>query len=136
MLKASKMTIMENEFVTVWYHADKKIVHHQFHKFIHGKVLRDALDAGYEVLKKYKAQKWLSDDRLNSAIPKEDTEWAFTDWSNRVIQAGWKFWAIVQPESVIGQMNVKRFAKEYLSRGVVVEMFTDPDNAMKWLEKQ
>ena len=109
---------------------------HQDHQFIHGKVLRDALDAGYEVLKKYKAQKWLSDDRLNSAIPKEDTEWAFTDWSNRVIQAGWKFCAIVQPESVIGQMNVKRFAKEYLSRGVVVEMFTDPDNAMAWLEKQ
>ena len=37
MLNPSKITVMENEFVTVWYHADKKIVHHQFHKFIHGK---------------------------------------------------------------------------------------------------
>ena len=136
MLKPSKITIMENEFVTVWYHADTKIVHHQFHKFIHGKVLRDALNAGCDAMKMYGAHKWLSDDRKNSAVPKEDAEWGVNDWSNRTIQAGWKFWAIVQPESVIGQMNVKRFAKEYLSRGVVVEMFTDPDNAMEWLKKQ
>ena len=130
------ITIMDNEFVTVWYHSDTKIVHHQFHKYVYGKALRDALDAGCEALKTHKAQKWLSDDRKNSAIPKEDVEWGYNDWSKRVIQAGWKFWAMVQPENVIGQMNVSRFVKEYLARGIVVEMFTDPDKAMEWLKKQ
>ena len=30
----SKITILDNEYVTLWYHPDHGIVHHQFHKYI------------------------------------------------------------------------------------------------------
>jgi hypothetical protein len=132
----SKMTIIDNEFVTLWYYPEKKIVHHQFHKFLYGQAFRDALNAGVELLQKYGAQKWLSDDRKNSALPKEDVEWAETDWFPRTKKAGWKYWALVLPEQVIGQMNMKRFVRDYSEQGVTVQVFSDPAEAMIWLEKQ
>ncbi len=48
--------------------------------------------------------------------------------------AGWKYWAIVQPEQVSGQMNMARFARVYGEQGITAEFFSDPDEAMKWLK--
>ncbi|GAK59393.1 hypothetical protein U27_06377 [Candidatus Vecturithrix granuli] len=132
----SKITILDNEFVAIWYYPDKKIVHHQFHKFLHGKVLREALSEGTKALQKYGAHKWLSDDRENSAIPKDDQEWSDTNWFPQTKAAGWKYWAIVQPESVIGQLNITRIARKRVEQGVITKFFSDPEEAMAWLEGQ
>ncbi len=132
----SPITILDNEYVTLWYHSDTRIIHHQFHKFIHGQPLRDALMAGTEAMKKYGAEKWLSDDRNNSALPRVDIEWAHTEWFERTVLAGWKYWAIVQPEKIIGQMNMNREAKTYSEKGIITAKFDNPDEAMDWLKKQ
>ncbi|MBN2316531.1 MAG: hypothetical protein JXM79_21565 [Sedimentisphaerales bacterium] len=131
-----KMTIIDNEFVAMWYYPDKKIIHHVFHQFLHGQAFRDALNTGVEIFKKYGAHKWLSDDRKNSALPKEDVDWAQTDWFPRVMKAGWKFWAVVMPEQAIGKMNMNRFIKTYSDQGLTAQVFSDPDDALAWLEKQ
>lgn len=129
----SAITIIDNDFATLWYHPDKKIVHHQFHKFIFGQAFRDVLTRGAEIFEQYGARKWLSDDTNNGALPKDDSEWALGVWQPRVMKAGWKYWAIVMPEKVIGQMNMRRWAKTYSEQGIEVEMFSDPDEAMRWL---
>jgi hypothetical protein len=67
-------------------------------------------------------------------LPKEDAEWGITDWSPRVFAEGWKYWAIVMPDKKIGQSNMNYFMKEYITRGLVVEVFEDTDEALKWLE--
>ena len=67
-------TIIDSPFATLWYYPDRKIVHHRIHKFIFGKDFRDLLMAGTEVLRKNQAAKWLSDDRSNSVLAKEDVE--------------------------------------------------------------
>jgi hypothetical protein len=131
-----KEVVLENEFITIWYHRDKKVVHHQFHKFTCGKDLHDALSEGVAILEKNGARKWLSDDRKNTVIGKEDMEWTATVWRPRVIKAGWKYWALVLPEKIVGQMVMKRIVKEYADTGVTVELFSDPEEAMKWLEAQ
>ena len=132
----STMTIIDNEYATLWYHPNKKIVHHQFHKYIYGQPFRDVLTKGAEIFEKYGAQKWLSDDTANSALTPEDSEWALGEWQPRVMKAGWKYWAIVMPEKVIGQMNMKRWAKTYSEGGIKVEVFNNPDEALSWIEKQ
>ena len=129
-------TIIDNEYVTMWYYTDKKIVHHTFHKFLHGQPLRECLTRGIELFKKNSASKWLSDDRNNSALPKEDMEWAQTSWFPQVVAAGWKYWAIVLPEQIIGQLNMKRLIKQYSEAGVTAQIFSDPQKAMQWLENQ
>jgi hypothetical protein len=132
----SKTTLIDTDYVTLWYDPEKKIVHHKFHKYIYGKEFRGVLEKGLEVFKEKKAQKWLSDDRNNSALPTEDTNWAQTNWAPRVIAAGWKFWAIVLPQKVIGQINMQHFIDNYSEQGVTVKIFSEPDEARSWLESQ
>jgi len=130
----STQTIIDNDYVTLWYHPEAKIVHHQFHRFIHGEHFRAVLDQGLDVFKQYGAHKWLSDDRANSALPKEDSEWGLNDWNPRVFANGWKYWAVVMPDKKIGQTNINWLMRENIAHGLVVQVFEDPDEALKWLE--
>ena len=132
----SKTILIDTDYVTLWYHPEKKIVHHQFHRYIYGQEFRNVLETGLKVFKEKGAHKWLSDDRNNSALPTEDTNWAQSNWAPRVIAAGWKYWAIVLPQKVIGQMNMQRFIEDNAGLGLTMQAFTDPDEALKWLESQ
>lgn len=127
-------TILDNEFVTMWYYPEDKIIHHQFHKFMFGQPFRDALNAGAEIFEKYGANKWLSDDRNNNAIPPDDAEWSKQTWTPRVMKAGWKYWALIMPEKAIGAMNMQRFVKDFSERGLTVKIFSNPDEALQWLK--
>src|ERR1035437_628836 len=105
----TSLVLLDNEYATLWYHEESKIVHHHIKKWVSGSEFRSILDKGYDCFVKYKAIKWLSDDRNNSVLKPDDEEWATKNWFPRVLKAGWKHWAVVQPEKLVGQMNVKRF---------------------------
>jgi hypothetical protein len=127
--------IIENEFVTLWYHPDGKIVHHKIHKVgITSAAFREALTTGAEFFERNGACKWLSDNRFNGALHPDDSSWAVNEWSKRVIKAGWELWAIVMPEPVLGKLAMKRFINMYSDLGVVVETFPDPTPALAWLK--
>jgi len=126
--------VIDNEFLTMWYYPEEKIVHHKFHKFVFGQAFRDALNAGVDVFTKNGAQKWLSDDRENGALEPADSDWAQKDWFPRVRKAGWKYWGLILPEKVVGQMNMQRFIKTYSDQGLTVKVFSNPDEALKWLK--
>ncbi|MFX1252790.1 MAG: hypothetical protein ACFFCZ_14380 [Promethearchaeota archaeon] len=128
-----KETIVDNESITMWYYPNEKIIAHRVHKFIRGQILRDALLKGTEVLKQNGAQKWLSDDRNNVAIPAAELEWGKTVWVFQAMEAGWKYWALVQPEMVIGQLSMRRLIQSYAEVGLIVQLFSDPEKALEWL---
>ncbi len=132
----SQILIQDCGFATMWYHPDKKILHHQFHKFSSGEPFHSFLLKGTETLRKYKAKKWLSDDRNNPVLAKDDTEWAKATWVPQTLFAGWKYWAIVQPKYVLAQMTMEEAVKDLSKAGIVAKFFSDPDEAMKWLESQ
>ena len=132
----SKKTIFDTDQVTVWYHPDKKIIHHQMHKYTHGQNFRDALITGLDAMKKYQTQKWLSDDRRNPVLDPADTEWNITHWLPQVIEAGWKYWAIVQPQEFAAKFRMSALAKDLAARGIIVQIFDNPEEAMAWLESQ
>ena len=132
----TKETIVDNEHISMWYHPDKKIVHHKIHKFVCGEPLQEALEAGAELLKKNGACKWLSDDRGYGALPKEDEVWGDEYWGPKAIASGWRFWALVLPKSVLGKMSIEHFVDVYSGMGVTVKVFTDPDEGMAWLDRQ
>src|SRR5690349_12528592 len=52
------VVIIDNPFATLWYHPEKRIVHHRIHQFISGKAFRDLLLTGTDVLTKNQATKW------------------------------------------------------------------------------
>lgn len=131
-----RQVVLKNEHVTIWYYPDSKVIHHRFHRSATGQPFRDALDAGTAALQQFGAQKWLSDDRNLSSVPQADGEWGRTDWFPRTVKAGWKYWALVLPQSIVGQLNLKRVAKDYAEHGLTAAVFTDPIEALAWLEKQ
>jgi len=130
----SKTTALSNAFITVWYHSDQKIVHHQIHKYICGSPLREANNVGTELLRQHGACKWLSDDRNAGPLPPEDLQWAHDVFTPSAVKAGWKYWALVLPEKAVAQMNMKRFQAEFAQAGVTVQTFSDPEAGMTWLE--
>ncbi len=126
--------VIDNEFVTLQLHPEHGIIHHTFKKFIFGEHFREALTRGVELMEKHGATKWLSDDRKNGALNLADSEWAVNRWSVRALLAGWKYWAVIPPEAVVGQMNTRRFVERTQAHGVVqVRLFTDPEEALAWL---
>jgi hypothetical protein len=129
-------TVLDNEYATLWFYDDKKIVHHKIKKYIHGEKLQQLLTTGYETLKASSGKKWLSDDTNNGALTKDDEAWAKANWFPTMVKAGWKYWAIVLPAQIIGQMNMKRFVDDYAKAGITVSVFSDSGQAMAWLERQ
>lgn len=129
-------TVIETEFATLKYYPEKRIVHHEIKKFLFGDNFRNFMLKAADVFVQHKCTKWLSDDRGNSALKQDDLEWAHANWEPKIFKSGWKFWAIILPEKVIGQMNMKKIIERYQSMGVKVNVFSDPILAMAWLEKQ
>jgi hypothetical protein len=126
--------VIENEYITLWYHKDAKIVHHRVHKSIPSDVFRAILDKGVEIIKEKKAKKWLSDDKNSIELKSEDLEWGSQDWFPRASSAGMKFWAIVMPDRVEGKKTMKVAIDDAGKRGLKIEIFDDFDEAFKWLK--
>lgn len=130
----SRIMVFDSEYATLWLHPEKKIVEHKFKKFLYGKELRDLLLKGTELMEEKKANKWLSDDRNNNAITPEDDAWGKAEWFPRTMKAGWKYWAIVLPRRVVGQMNMKERIAIYAQAGLTAQVFDNPAKALAWLE--
>jgi hypothetical protein len=103
---------------------------------VKGAQFREALTKGAEAMEAHPCAKWLSDDRGNTVLPEDDEKWATSIWFPRVCSAGWKHWALVLPIKAVGQLNVQRFAETYAPLGINAKYFTDPNEAMKWLQDQ
>jgi hypothetical protein len=130
-----KQVIIENDFITLWFHPDKKIVHHQFHKkTINSEVLREALNTGAQLLKDHSACKWLSDDRSYVIMSQEDAKWATNIWTPIVIGNGWKYWAILKPADQIGKMSIEQISYDYKQQGITVDFFDNEEKAIEWLD--
>ena len=125
--------ILDNEYLSLVYYPETKIVQHTFHQVVQGPVFREALNTGLEVIKEYNAHKWLSDDRQNDALPEADVQWAKTDWFPRVLAAGWQHWALVMPPRAVAMLNLKAFIDTYRPFGLHVMVFGKPELAMTWL---
>jgi hypothetical protein len=128
----SRILVFDSTLITVWAYPGRRLIHHRMKSFCHGDEFRGGLNRGLEALQRYRATKWLSDDRANSVLP-EDEAWAAQDWFPRAKAAGWTHWAMV-PAGVLGHNRASRFVKNYLELGISARMFSDLDDAMKWLD--
>ncbi len=132
----STITIVDNEYAISWCYPKEKIIHHQFRKFTYGDEFRSILIQNAEAYEAHHCDKWLSDDRKLGILHPDDKAWGDKNWITRMMKAGWKYWALLLPVNITGQMSMKRLAEEFSQLGVVVKFFTDPDEARQWLEEQ
>lgn len=132
----SKLTVLENEFATIWCYPSKGIIHHQFHQYASGDPFRALLMTGVDAFQQNRCTKWLSDDRNFGAVHPEDKAWGDQVWRPAILNAGWKYWAMVLPDKVTGKMNIQKLLDEYQKLGVLTSLHTNPDDALKWLMDQ
>ncbi|MFW9929698.1 MAG: hypothetical protein ACFFD1_09925 [Candidatus Thorarchaeota archaeon] len=134
-LDSGRKVILDNKYGTVWFYPEKKIVHHQFHMFCYGENFRNILNTDAELIEKYGCKKLLSDDRKLSTIAKDDEKWSH-DWYLRIKKAGWRIWAMVRPENVIGKLGSKRRINREQDFDINFKTFAEQKDAFEWLEKQ
>jgi len=125
---------IDNHYASLAYYTDTKIVHHCFHKALDSHHLRVVLNTGIDFLQKYQATKWLSDNREIDPHSDEDTLWINTDWLPRALEAGWKYWALVVPDSVKSKMNMTEFVNWFYDHDVRIMVFVNAEAALRWLE--
>jgi hypothetical protein len=135
-MDASRVCVLDTNLISVWVYPARRMIHHQMKAFCFGADFRAALTRGAEAMEQHGATKWLSDDRLNSALPPDDEQWGYEVWFPRARAAGWRHWAIVQPAKLLGRSSIGRISKQYVDAGVNMRMFGDPDEAMRWLDAQ
>lgn len=128
--------ILDNEYVTLWYYPELKIVHHRMHQMPDSTAFRELLSAGANVVERHRAPKWLSDDRNNTLLREQDEEWADQEWLPRVVNGGFKYWAIVLPTAAIGKLNMRRLAAQHAAHGITSAVLGTPEAAFSWLKAQ
>jgi hypothetical protein len=128
-----RQVLFEADSIIVWYWPTHGLIHHFMRDYTRGDAFRQALEAGLTCLRANGAKRWLSDDRANNVLPKDDEHWARTDWFPRTRQAGWKYWAIVKPVKILGEMHLRRYAETYAQHGVTARFYSDPDEAFDWI---
>jgi hypothetical protein len=129
----SANTVVDDENITMWYYPESKILQHKIHKFFSGKTFRDIFTRAADIYEKNGALKYLSDDRAVSAFRKEDMEWSDNNFLPRMKKAGWKYWAIITPESIVGQLTLKDIAGKFSAGGIETKLFPTAEEAKKWL---
>jgi len=128
------ITIMEDEFAGLWYHPDSNVVHHEIRRFLPRGFFEKILATGADYLEEHRGQKWLSDDRSSVMIAEEDLRWTAAVWAPRVIEAGFRYWAVVTPASAVAAVQMAECVDRYRRQGVTVELFDQAGDALAWLE--
>lgn len=129
----SFQTILDNESITVQYYPAEGYIQHTFHGPQTGEPFRRMMNIALDAFIANGGTKWLSDDRKNAQFAPEDIEFALGDWGPRAAASGWKFWALVVPESLAGQEGMTAIVSHFYELGVRVAIFTEVDEAREWL---
>ena len=133
-LEESRLTVIDNEFYTAWCYPRKGLIHHQWHRYCVGENLRNALTEAVEAFRKHKCSKWLSDDRkFGGVLHPDDWKWGETHFTDRIIEAGWKYSAMVLPEEAIAKLSTSALNEYFAARGVEAKFFTQLLDAQQWI---
>ncbi len=128
------ITLIHDEYVSLWYHPDSKIVHHKIHQYLIPGVFQKLLTAEAEFIEQHGAERLLTDDRTANVVALEDIAWADVHWYPRVVGAGLKFWAMVLPATAVGSLQLATLIEDRRSRGLAAQAFQTLGEAMAWLE--
>lgn len=131
----TKKVIESNDHYDLFYHPEDKIVHHVFKEKLDSQSFPEVLNRGTEVLEQNRATKWLADNlQQKNVLTDEDNNWATTVWFPRTKALGWKYWAIVVPESMPNRADLVRYVEYYYEQGIVTRVFSDETVALHWLQ--
>lgn len=127
------MILYESKMAKVEWIENDRVVKKAFLGFIFGEDVRKAFIAGTEALEKYQGKKWLSDNSLLKPYHPDDVQWINEVFFPRALAAGWKYWAVIEPENFLGKRSMRHFLDFYQEKGITMKIFPAVDEGMAWL---
>jgi hypothetical protein len=91
------------------------------------------LDAEIQALKQNQGTRLLADCRRQKVLSPKDQDRANREWLPRALAAGLKHFAIVVPESVIADMNLRASLDKASASTLEVGYFSTVEEARDWL---
>jgi hypothetical protein len=131
-----KELIFDNEYAALWYDTDLCAVYHRLKKNTPAEPMRELLIRGCDLMEEKGAQKWFSDDRENGVVPEKLEEWTVGALFPLMLRTSWKFWAVVPPDSELCRERMQCFVGIYAKLGITARVFSDMEEAWKWLAEQ
>ncbi|OJJ20021.1 hypothetical protein BKI52_16230 [marine bacterium AO1-C] len=132
-------TYLRNEFITIQYTTEQKIIQLTWTGFVDSDLLRNGLDKAIELARRYQLQFWVMDQRLRRVLRPSDAEWIITDWFPRFQEIDPKSKvAILLPEDTFGEYNTRKNLQEIEKRYAKVmpyQYFHTLKQAQYWFEK-
>jgi hypothetical protein len=128
------VVVYESSNAILWYHPESNIVHHKIYNFSLNEEFISFINLASRTLAEKKSAKWLSEDQSLFLMEKGSSDFRGVSWPKKTIEAGWKYWAIVQPKNIITQINMEKIVKHFKTLGVTARFYSEVDEAMQWLE--
>jgi hypothetical protein len=91
------------------------------------------LEAGLQALIEHQASRWLVDGRAMKVVKQADQDWIGQNWFPRVLAAGLRRMAIVEPVSGLARMNVGDILARVAGTTLEVQHFATVEAAQAWL---
>lgn len=132
----SVITISDDDYATVTYLEEDRIIDLTWHQSTHGADFRDRLNTVLQLVEDYGSTKLLADDRKKIGIQEDDIQWVLNDWLPRALDAGWKYWALVAAMDGKTLINFKKIIDHFRNEGMSIMVFDTPDIAQRWLKLQ
>ncbi|EAY24082.1 hypothetical protein [Microscilla marina] len=76
---------------------------------------------------------WIINFGKMSAFKADDQDWMHNEWNRTLAKAGLTHLAIVMPESIFGQIAVKRYVAQKAE--FTIQLFDKFEEARQWLDK-
>ena len=130
----------ENEFVTLYWNPRLRAVGTWFRPAPLGEgwrgteTIKLALEKGLDLIREHKATRWIADTRDMPVMPPEAQAWCTEDWWPRALEAGFRWLAILLPNSIIAKLAIdEAIAASVEHQESESRYFGSADAAKAWL---
>jgi hypothetical protein len=131
------MIVCDTPGLLVSCDAKNTLVCFEFKGFVEGESYRRPLTEALKFLSTRKIERLLWDVRRMRVLTPEDQVWAERDWTPRLVkETHVRRSALLVPQSVIGQMSLKRVAEKaapVMENEIEIKYFDSREAAEKWL---
>ena len=77
-----------------------------------------------------------TDDRDSVVIAEEDVDWCGRHWTPRVLEAGFRYWAVVTPVGEVAAAQMETIVARHRQQGITTRLFDTADPALSWRHRR
>ena len=130
------MIYSDEPWLTIHWDESCQAVRLEWKSYVEGEPAKVGLNAGLELFKTKRTNRWIADVRRLGPIRQVDQQWVSEDWHPRAIAAGVRYMATIIPKSSIARLSIKQLHGKLGNAEFIINNFDDLELARDWLRSQ